>query len=339
MDFIDITQDHKDSYNTSVSHPLQSYEWGEFRKKTGITVIRRGKLSGKTVAHGYTLTLHKVPKFSYTIGYLPKGNLPTKELLDDLKTVAKKHNCIYIQLEPNIIKGDARNFNPKSFHLKPSFHPLFTKFTFVLNIEKNEEALLKNMHPKTRYNIRVAQKHGVEIIEDNSKDGFETFLKLYEETTNRQKFYAHTPHYHKLLWETLNDSTASGNNLSYHLLHAKLEKEVLASWVLFSFKDGLYYPYGASSREHREAMASNLIMWEAIKLGKKHNLKTFDMWGALGPEADSNDPWYGFHKFKQGYGATLTEYLGSYDFVLNPLLYKAMIAADKMRWILLRMKK
>ncbi|MGE5042237.1 MAG: lipid II:glycine glycyltransferase FemX [Candidatus Levyibacteriota bacterium] len=343
MQFIDITEEYKDAFNKSVSHPLQSFEWGEFRKKTGVTVIRRGKILGKKVEDGYTLTLHKVPKLSYTIGYLPKGSLPSKEILEDISSVCKTYNCIYVQLEPNVIREDAPNFKPEKLSLKPSFHPLFTKFTFVLDIEKTEEELLKQMHPKTRYNIKVAQKHGVEIIEDNSEKGFEAFLKLYEETTTRQKFYAHTPDYHRSLWELLGNSKSqrpkTKDELSYHLLHAKLGEEILTSWVLFSFKDWLYYPYGASSREHREAMASNLIMWETIRLGKKLGLKHFDMWGALGTDADPKDPWYGFHKFKQGYGAILTEYVGSYDYVLDPLLYRGMIAADKLRWMFLKMKK
>lgn len=86
-------------------------------------------------------------------------------------------------------------------------------------------------------------------------------------------------------------------------------------------------------------MASNLIMWEAIKFGKKLNLKYFDMWGALNNPPDEKDPWYGFHKFKEGYGAIHTEFVGSYDLIINPLMYQLYKVADKVRWGLLRIKK
>ena len=86
-------------------------------------------------------------------------------------------------------------------------------------------------------------------------------------------------------------------------------------------------------------MASNLMMWEAIKFGKKMGMKKFDMWGALGAEPDSKDPWYGFHRFKQGYGATLTQFIGSYDLVINPTLYQGLQVVDKFRWLYLRLKK
>ena len=73
------------------------------------------------------------------------------------------------------------------------------------------------------------------------------------------------------------------------------------------------------------------MAWEAIKLGKSLKLKYFDMWGALGPEADPKDPWFGFHKFKQGYGGKLEEYIGTYDIVFNYPLYLTFTTIDKLQ--------
>ena len=86
-------------------------------------------------------------------------------------------------------------------------------------------------------------------------------------------------------------------------------------------------------------MPSNLLMWEAIKFGKKLGLKNFDMWGALGNTPDKNDPWYGFHRFKEGYGPKLIEFIGSFDLVINPFLYEIYKIIDKIRWTLLKIKK
>jgi len=122
-----------------------------------------------------------------------------------------------------------------------------------------------------------------------------------------------------------------------HLLKAIYEGKTLTTWVLFELNDVLYYPYGASSNQNKEVMASNLMMWETIKLGKKHGCKMFDMWGSMGPEPDRSDPWYGFHRFKQGYGGELTEFVGTYDLVVNRTLYKIYILVDKLRWIVLKL--
>lgn len=341
INITEITENNKNDYNKIINHPLQTYEWGQFRQKTGIKVIRRAFIKNEKIIDGFTLTIHKIPHTKYTIGYLPKGNSPTNELLSELIKIGKDENCIFIQLEPNVEKDQNLILNNKN-KIQKSFHPLFTKYTFILDLTKSENDLLKNMHPKTRYNIKIAQKHGVFVEEDNSKEGFEKYIKLLFETTNRQKFYAHTKNYHKLLWETL-QKDLDKNNLTYHLFHAKYKKEnkiyILTSWVIFVFHDKLYYPYGSSSNNFREVMASNLIMWEVIKFGKKLGLCEFDMWGALGNNPNKNDPWYGFHRFKQGYGGKLTEFAGSYDLVINPYLYRLYKLADKIRWLSLRIKK
>ena len=208
--------------------------------------------------------------------------------------------------------------------------PLFTKYSFQLDISKSEEELLKGMHQKTRYNLRLAEKKGVQIVEDNSEKGFEEYWKLMEVTTKRQGFFAHGKNYHRKMWQTM-----IGTKMG-HLFKAVYEGETLTTWVLFELNDVLYYPYGASSDRHREVMANNLMMWEAIKFGKKQGAKLFDLWGSLGPNPDIKDPWYGFHRFKQGFGAELQEFVGSYDLVINRTEYRLYEWAEKTRWVLLK---
>lgn len=333
-----ITQEQKSIYNTVVTHPLQSYEWGEFREKSGIKVVRRGVFDGEKLIAGFQLTIHKIPKTSFTIGYLPKGEFPTNELLGELQKIGKEEKCIFIQLEPNIIRNKEKETNIRELGLKPAAHPLFTKFTFLLDLTKSEEDLLAAMHPKARYNIKVAKKHTVEVKEDNSQEAFEEYWRLTEETTKRQGFYAHTKRYHKLQWETFSHDTDT-KKLTSHLFTATYDGKILTTLLFFVFHDTLYYPYGASSNEHRNVMHSNLAMWEGILFGKKLGLKKFDMWGALGQEPDTKDPWYGFHNFKEKFGPEHIEFLGSYDLVINKPLYHAYKVADKLRWLYLRMKK
>ena len=157
---------------TKYTHPLQSARWGEFREKTGVKVIR---------AEDLQITIHPIPHTKYKIGYVPKGPEINQKILDKLLEIGKNENCIFIQLEPNIEKNSAKNYKFKS--LFPSAHPLFTKYTFVLDLTKPEEELLKNMHPKTRYNIRLAEKKGVKVFEDSSDKAFNEYLKLTKETT------------------------------------------------------------------------------------------------------------------------------------------------------------
>lgn len=338
MNFSQIELPHKSVYNAGVFHPLQSFEWGEFREKTGVKVIRRGVFEKEKLVSGFQLTIHKIPRTPFTIGYLPKGEMPTKEIIEELKRIGQEENCLFIQLEPNVVGSRDHEARIRELGLVPAAHPLFTKFTFVLDLTKSEEDLLKDMHQKSRYNIRVAKKHEVSVTEDNSEKAFAEYWRLTEETTKRQKFYAHTKKYHTDQWKTFAHDTNT-DHLTSHLFTASYDGRILTTLLFFVFHDTLYYPYGASSNEHRNVMHSNLAMWEGIRFGKKLGLKKFDMWGAMGPDPDTKDPWFGFHNFKQKFGPEHVEFIGSYDLVINPLLYQAYKVADKLRWMLLKMKK
>ena len=85
MNFQDIDEKNASDFNLSVNHPLQTFEWGDFRKKTGLDVIRRGIIDKNKIISGYQFTVHKTPNFPYQIGYFPKGDLPTNEIISDLE--------------------------------------------------------------------------------------------------------------------------------------------------------------------------------------------------------------------------------------------------------------
>jgi len=347
MQIQSITPAQKYIFNTVVTHPLQSYEWGEFREKEGIKVIRRGFFEGNKLKSGFQLTIHKIPRTNFTIGYLPKGEMPNKQLVEELQKIGKEEKCIFIQLEPNITTKELDHAGQKmaQMGLTNAAHPLFTKYTFILDLTKSEEELLKDMHSKARYNIKVAKRHGVEVNIDSSDQAFEEYWRLTEETTNRQGFYAHTKHYHKLQWETFphpkteDTNSKITNELTSHLFTASYEGKVLTALLFFVFHDTLYYPYGASSNDHRNVMHSNLAMWDGILFGKELGLKKFDMWGAMGADPNPKDPWFGFHDFKRKFGPEHIEFIGSYDLIINPVMYHAYKVADKLRWLYLRIRK
>jgi len=286
---------------------MQSWEWGEAREQMGLEVLRL--VDGKNV---FQLTIHPLPHLPWKIGYLPRTVVPTEKVLRHLTDYGEKNKIIFFKIEPYVEKSKIQIKNKKIIKSK---HPLFPSWTQMLDITKREDELLKNCKSKTRYNIRLAQKKGVIIKEESNEKGFEIFLNLYFATCKRQKYYGHTPRYHQIIWNNLKEKIA-------HLVIAYCQNEPLAAYQLWKFKDRIYYVYGGSSEKHRNLMAANLLMWEAIKLGKKLGAATFDMWGSLSPNYDRNDPWAGFTRFKEGYGTEFVEMIGSYDLVVNPGLYR-----------------
>lgn len=320
-------------WDKRVLHPLQSWAWGEFRRAMGIDVEQWVTEKNGAITDVWQLTFHAIPATPWTIGYLPKGPTPTKKMIEELTRLGKSKKAIFIQLEPNVLKNNKTPQYYQNLSVRPSHHPLFTNYTFTLDLTKPEETLLKAMHPKTRYNIKVAQRHDVIIKADDSLEAFNHYLTLTEETTARQGFYAHNRTYHQTMWRIMHAAGIA------HLFTATYQGKMLAAWIVFRWRTTLYYPYGASSREHREVMAPSLLLWEIARWAKANGCTSFDLWGALGPEPDSRDPWFGFHRFKQGFAPDMVEFAGSYDLVINPLLYRLYTIADSLRWFLLKLKK
>lgn len=334
-----VTEQERDIFDSVATHPLQSWAWGQFREATGVQVARLGiyNQNGK-LQSGMQVTFHSIPVIGGQAGYFPKGPQPTEEMLTALAELGRRTNALFIKMEPNLQfpAGSKEYFKDveklMEAHGGVLAQALFTPYSFVLDLNPSEDELMANCHSKTRYNIRLAQKKGVTVVEDTTEAGMEEYIKLLEETTARQNFYAHNAEYFRKMWGIF------GSGKMIRILKAQYEGKTLACWVLFFFNGVAYYPYGASSREHREVMASNLMMWEAIRMAKENGCTSFDMWGALGPDADPKDKWFGFHKFKEGYGAPLMQSLPTHDLVVNPPLYSIFKIGNSLRWSLLRMR-
>lgn len=302
----------QDEQNTIANHPMQTWEWGEARKAVGVRVVKI-----QTDGTVFQMTIHPIPYTPYSIGYIPRSEIPSQSALTQLNEFGKKNNVIFIKIEPYIPYVELQ-----TLHKSP--HPLFPEWTQTLDLTQSEEQLFKNFKSKTRYNIRLAEKKGVVVKEMSTDEGFAIFEKLYFETCTRQKYHGHTPTYHRAMWKSLKKTQA-------HILIAFFGETPLAAYELLYFKDYFYYLYGGSSLLHKNVMAPNLLMWEAIKLGKKLGAKKFDMWGSLPPTYSHTHPWAGFTRFKEGYNTQFVRLTPSHDLIIRPFLYRIYNIVYKIR--------
>jgi len=288
----------------------------------------------------YSVSFHTIPKTSFSVGTILKGPKIDQEMVTNVKKIAGDENAIFVKLEPDVIQKTFSSMGSETVTSVDTRFPglcvspkvAFYPYSYVIDLTKSEDELLSQMHSKTRYNIKIANRHDVKIEENSTDAGFEIYLKLLFDTTARQGFYLHSLQYHRDLWKLLKPTGIP------HIFLASYQGEVLSAFMLFIYKDQLFYPYGASLDLHREVMAPTLLMWESIKFGKSMGLKNFDMWGSLGPDAKEGDQGFGFHRFKQGYGGQLVQFAGTYDLVVNPPLYSIYNLIDKCRWKFLRIK-
>lgn len=271
-----------------MAHILQSEEWSKFRQQT-FNVKKVLKIGSNYIY------IHRIPYLPFTVAYLPR---PEKiENLEEIKKACQKENAIFLKIDGD--SGAAQNDGKISKSILP-------RHTIYIDLTKTEEDLLKNMHPKTRYNILLAQKKGVIVKQNND---IETFIKLLTETEDRQIFYSHKPDYYRKLFGIIKPI----------ILTAYLNKIPIATIMLFNHDGVLYYPYGGSDPKHKEYMAPSLLHWEAIKLGKKLGCKIYDLWGSYKEKPDESDPWWGIYRFKKSFGGSEITFPETFDIPLSPL--------------------
>jgi lipid II:glycine glycyltransferase (peptidoglycan interpeptide bridge formation enzyme) len=336
-----ITTEQKNEFNKKAIHPLQTWEWGEFRKKTGNKVVRLGVYKGKKLTDSIQVVFSIVPKTGLKIGTVIRGPLPTHQILDSLKNLAKQENAIFIKLEPFAVKKAINNTKLQISNYSSIRHllkenncikgkTLFTPTSFWIDLTRSEKELMKGFHSKTRYNVRYAKRKGVQVVEDNSNEAFEKYISLTRETVERQGFYAHSEKYHRIMWKYLHQLPITNHQTPIaRLLTARYKNKILTTWIVFSWKNFLYYPYGASTNRYKNLQANSLMMWEAIKYGKKLGLKTFDLWG--------REEGKGFTRFKEGFNPQVVESLGTWDLVTSPLYYMYR-PVEFIRWNFLRLR-
>jgi len=229
------------------------------------------------------------------------------------KKLAKQHNAVFLKIEPMVEYSGLEQELPKS-GFKKSQKEIQPQKTIVLDIDKLEEQLLEGMHKKTRYNIGLAQKKELQF-EIREKGGVDLFWDLLQKTTERDRFASHPKEYYKKLLE-----------LPFvKLFLVKYEERAVAASIVVLYGNRSYYLHGASDYDHRNLMAPYLLHWEAIKYAKENNFVGYDLWGI------DEKKWPGVTRFKQGFGGREVEYVGSYDYIFQPMWYWLYVLRAKLK--------
>jgi len=273
-----------------------------------------------------------------SILYSPKGPLLdwTNEtlrtrVLNELQSFAKQQAAIFLKMDPDVVLGtgvpnseDEVVDNNGQLVMQDltrrgwgyASDQIQFKNTVVINLEPTEEELLARMKPKTRYNVRLAEKKGV-VLRVGAKGDLPMLYKMYAETSVRDGFVIRDEAYYKTVWELFMNS----NEPTCEPLIAEVDGEPVAAIFVFYFAGRAYYVYGMSRNAHREKMPTYLLQWEAMQRAKAKGCTAYDLWGA--PEVfDESDSMWGVYRFKEGLGGKVVRTLGAYDFAPNPLWYK-----------------
>ena len=204
--------------------------------------------------------------------------------------------------------------------------------TLVLDLTKSEDELLGKMHPKTRYNIRLAEKKGVRL-EEAGIESFDKFWELMGQTSDRDDFRLHGIDYYKeMIKLDHRQGGASGTGGTggtgkdfIKLFFAKYKGKAIAAGIFSFFGNTATYMHGASSDENRNLMAPYSLQWEAIKLAKAKGYKYYDFFGI------DEKKWPGITRFKKGFGGKEKKYPGTFDLAFDPGWYSVYKMVRKVR--------
>ncbi|HET6452396.1 MAG TPA: peptidoglycan bridge formation glycyltransferase FemA/FemB family protein [Spirochaetia bacterium] len=199
--------------------------------------------------------------------------------------------------------------------------------TVVVDISVSAEQVLAAMKPKTRYNIRLAGKKGVTVVEGTPAD-VPSWYALYQETARRDRIGIHSRAYYQGLLQSA--AGYSGEAPCVQLLLARHEGELLAGNIVAYWKDRAAYLYGASSGAKRNLMPTYALQWEAITRAQARGCRTYDLFG-VPPRPDPGHPMFGLYQFKTGFSEQVRERWGTWDAVYRPGLRALFGAAEAAR--------
>lgn len=279
---------------------LISAEWSDLLKSEGENIQLFGVYDNDKLCAAFNLI--KVRSLYY---YLPRGPVfksglsPAEQenIWRFLNSEFKKTGIAFWRVEPTEIPSfdyqQTRNLQPQK--------------TLLLNLALSEEELLANCHPKTRYNIKLAQKKGVKVYEGKTAEDFESFWLLMTETGERDAFKIHNKKHYQTL--------AAANPEFIKLFLAESAGKVIAAGLFSFYGDKVTYLHGASSHAARQLMAPYLLQWALIRKARAENYKFYDFYGI------DAQKWPGVTRFKLGFAGFEVSYAGTLDIVLNKPKY------------------
>lgn len=330
-----VTPDRRTEWNRLVAacphgDVLQCWEWGELKSRTGWTPLPVAVEHAGALAAACLLLKRPLPG-GLSLLYAPRGPVADFSSADlwpglarEIRAVARRERAIAVKVDPAIPAADAQaaaalrlaGFGPAaSAEAVGGTQP---RQVMKLDLSPSEDELLAGFAPKWRYNIRLAERKGVAVTDQATREDLPAWYEVLKITGRRDGFTVRALSYFYDLWDLI---IAPGLG---RLFLARLGEQLIAGTMAFCLPPQCWYVYGASSNEHRNLMPNHALQWAMMRWAKAQGCTLFDFRG-VAPEVDGEPQGHlaGLNRFKRGFGAHYVEYLGDYDLVLHPAAYWA----------------
>lgn len=305
---------------------MQSPEWAKFKSDNWSSELIVVKNADGEIKGSLSLLIRKMPFFGRTLMYAPRGPVcdlhdrdTLRELLKKAGELSKKYKSYALKLDTDAPRSDeqyTRLMSELGFRLQAAsknFEGIQPRFNYRLNIkDKTEDELLQSFHQKTRYNIRLAARKGVEV-KVGTREDIPAFYNTYRETSIRDRFVPRVMEYFERMYDCMGPE-------HMHLYLAYYDGRAVSGTIAIIYGKKCWYLYGGSSNEYRNVMPNYLLQWEMIRQAREKGCEIYDFRGVSG-DMNEDNPLYGLYRFKKGFNGELVELVGELDYVFSPLIY------------------
>lgn len=303
-------------------HFLQGEAWAEFQHALGKEVfyLEGDGWSARAVLESPVGLAGK----SHRRLYAPYGPACNNEqalttALKALKKLGKEQRVSYVRVEPCLASepdGSKIDLPRFGLHLNPrAFQP---EQTLILDLEPDEETLLKGMSSTNRNLWRTHQNKNLECKTSYNPGELRPFLDMLHETAARTGITTHADDYFAAMAESLFPGKHAGMAYVYH----KGEPVVGAIFFDDHQADTRYYAHAGSFASARQLQANSPLLSYLIFDAKEKGMKHFDFYGVAPLDATPEHHWYGHSRFKRSFGGEDKFYSGTWELPVKPFLYK-----------------
>lgn len=292
--------------------PLQSWAWGELKRRHGWSVERIGFDAEWGSARVQVLFRSRGP---VSLAYVPRGPVLSgdhervfRALVSQIDRVCRRRRAISLIVEPDRQLGLGGTYRTYGFVRGPApFQPERTVRVPLLP----DEQLIAQMHSKNRYSIRLAERRGVEVVRGTMDGDLGTFYALMRETSGRNAFGIHAFDYYADAFRLFGDDAC--------LLFAKVDGKIAATGMAARFGHQAVYLYGASSTTVRGDGAAFRLQYELMRWARERGARSYDLWGipprdpqsvagAPGAAQSHGEDQSGLYTFKTRFGGEIIRF-------------------------------
>jgi peptidoglycan pentaglycine glycine transferase (the first glycine) len=303
---------------------MQSSAWAKFRARVGYEHFAVTLRDGDTIVGGAL-----VGKWTWQPGQcfyyiqegpvLPADDADAAEVFDAVLDSVARHvreedaTVSHLRIEPRWqqLPSFVRGFQAPTV----TDHFWEPRHTLCIDLRSTQDEILAQMKPKGRYNVRVARKHGVVVVEDNSDQGLADFMRIQRRTAERQGIGVKPPSYFRSLVSELAAPRQA------RLFFAEYRGRRLATALVITFGERATYFYGGSLDLYRRVMAPYLLHFEIMCQAKASGCECYDLWGIAPPQQPEHS-WQRISEFKHKLGGVDVHLVPTLDSVFDAAAYE-----------------